>query len=116
MIGKFAFKFPRLNGWNNFLYGCYCNNSERQFYKKISGKILDERYTDEIKNKEYLEMIAPSYFCLWFGLLQIQARCEVNTKKLTKEQKEKFNFICSGDDKKENFGFYCGKLVCLDYA
>lgn len=66
----------------------------------------------EFKHK--LEMVAPSYFCSWFGLIQVQARCEVNEGEITEEQIEHFKEVCT-DIKPDNFGFYKGKLVCLDY-
>lgn len=108
LIGKFAIKVPRLfNRHYNFLHGCMSNWKERDFCKKFKDV--------DFENNKY-EFVAPSYFCSWFGLVQIQARCKVNTRELTDEELEFFTELCDSETKPENFGYYKGKLVCLDYS
>jgi hypothetical protein len=60
--------------------------------------------------------VTPSYFCSWFGLIQIQARCEPRLENLTEEEIHFYKDLHCGDYKKENFGYYKNKLVCLDYS
>lgn len=101
-----AIKIPNfLYNHQHFLQGCYVNWCERTFYKNMKSISHQFHYK-----------VAPSYFCSWFGLIQIQARCEPMTEELTDKQKEEFEPICGLDNKKENFGWYKGKLVCLDYV
>lgn len=103
LIGKYAIKIPNfLYQHNHFLYGCYANCSER-------------RHNITFKGREELQYVAPSYFCSWFGLLQIQARCEPKLNDLTQEEIDFYENLHQGDFKKENFGYYKGILVCLDY-
>jgi hypothetical protein len=64
---------------------------------------------------EFLDKVAPSLFCSWFGLLQIQSRCEPKLEDLTAEEIEIFRDLHKGDFKSQNFGYYKGRLVCLDY-
>ena len=107
LVSRFAIKIPNHRyGHRHFLQGCYANWSERKFCK-------------DFKNADYPEnmyqYVAPSYFCSWFGLFQIQARCEPYNEDLTEKEKEFFKPLCWGDNKKENFGILKGRLVCLDY-
>lgn len=108
LFSKFAIKIPNFKySHNHFLQGCCANWSERKFCKDF--KNANDRYN-------MYEFVAPSFFCLFFGLIQIQARCLENNKELTEEQKEFYKPLCGTDSKKENFGWYKGKLVCLDYV
>ncbi len=108
LIGKYAIKIPNFKyQHNHFLQGCYANWSERKYCKDFK--------TANYEGNMY-EWVAPSYFCSWFGLVQIQARCETYNKHLTKEQKEFYKPLCGTDNKKENFGLLNGKLVCVDYV
>ncbi len=91
---------------NHFLQGCYANWSERHYCKMMY----------RVENNKFYNLVAPSYFCSWFGLLQIQARCQELDRDLTDEEIEIFKDVCGGDIKKQNFGYYKGKLVCLDYV
>ena len=109
LLGNYAIKIPNfLFKHRHFLYGCYANYSERN-YCKVFKPINEEM-------KELYDKVAPSLFCSWFGLIQIQRRCIVNTVELTDEQLEYFKDINDNDTKPNNFGYYKGKLVCLDYA
>lgn len=104
LIGKFAIKIPRLCSHLNFLKGCLGNWKERDFCKQF--KCLPEFYN----------LVVPSIFCSWFGLVQVQYRCD--KLKLTDKvdlSKFKTKSICS-DLTYHNFGYYKGELVCLDYA
>lgn len=91
----------------HFLQGCYANWSERLFCRQFEGA--------NIKGNMY-EWVAPSFWCSWFGLIQIMAKCEPNEVDLSLSQVEFYSPLCQTDIKKQNFGFYKGKLVCLDYA
>jgi hypothetical protein len=107
LIGKYAIKIPNYQyQHDHFLQGCYANWSERKYCKGFKNA--------DYKENMY-EWVAPSYFCSWFGLVQIQARCEVNNNNLTDKQKKFYKSLCGTDFKKENFGYLNGKLVCLDY-
>ena len=84
----------------HWLQGCYGNWSERYWYKRTLRE-------DKLK-------MSPSYFCSWFGLFQIQAKFESLERELIEEEIEYFRTF-GLDNKKENFGMFKGKLVCLDY-
>lgn len=106
LIGNYAIKIPNFKVSHlHFLYGCYSNYSERSQYKNIKKN----------KNNKFSNLIAPSIFCTWFGLIQIQKRCIELERHLTEEEKEIFKDICF-DIKKENFGYYKNNLVCFDFA
>src|SRR6478609_200260 len=107
LIGNYAFKIPNLSySHKYFLQGCYNNWAERDYYKKNINAIYDGNLS---------HYAAPSLFCSWFGFIQIQYRCQPCNRDLTEHEKEFFNSLCWADNKKENFGYYKGKLVCLDY-
>jgi len=101
VFDKFVVKIPNfLVEHRHFVYGCYCNLSERS----ISKTTMD------------ITKIAYSYFCSWFGLFQIQAKCKPKLEDLTEQEIELYDKYHWGDYKKQNFGYYNGTLVCLDYA
>lgn len=101
----FVIKVPRLNyGHTNFLHGCLSNWKEREFYKNF--KNIPTTHKD---------LIIPTLWCSWFGLFQIQRRAEVLSRELTKQEIRKFKKVCT-DIKKENFGVYEGKIICIDYG
>lgn len=107
LIGNYAIKIPNFEyQHNHFLQGCLSNWAERKYYKMF----LAADYKENM-----VEYVAPSFFCSWFGLVQIQARCEPCTEDLTDEQREFYYPLCGTDFKKENFGIYKGRLVCVDY-
>ena len=104
----FVIKIPNFLYYHqHFLQGCYGNWSERNYYKSH----IKATYKNNMVN-----YVAPSYFCSWFGLIQIQAKCEPMLENLTLEQQIFYEPLCSTDNKKQNFGWYKGKLVCLDYV
>lgn len=108
LIGGYAIKVPNFRyEHQHFLNGCYANWNERDYYRR--------HFKADYKNN-MAPYAAPSYFCSWFGLIQIQARCLPMKEHLTEEQINFFYPLCGTDIKKENFGWYKGKLVCLDYA
>lgn len=108
VFSKFVIKIPNFTySMQHFLQGCYANWSERQYYKTHKGADYEHNM---------VEYVSPSYWCSWFGLIQIQARCEPMLECLTPEQQEFYKPLCSTDNKKENFGWYKGRLVCLDYV
>jgi hypothetical protein len=91
---------------SHFLQGCYANWSQRDYYKRH----IKAKYENNM-----VEYVAPSYFCCWFGLFQIQVRVKNLERHLTEEEKKFYEPLHNGDFKKENFGYYKNKLVCLDY-
>ena len=105
----FVIKIPKFTySHKHFLQGCYANWSERNFTKIF--KDIDWDGETNLYN-----LISPSYFCSYFGLFQIQARCKPLLRDLTEMEKELYKPLCEKDNKKENFGWYKGRLVCLDY-
>ena len=101
---NYAIKIPNFLVCHlHFLQGCYSNWSERHYCKIMKNM------------PEFLDLVAPSLFCSWFGLIQIQRRCTPKLEHLTDEEIEKYKDLHNGDFKKENFGYYNNKLVCLDY-
>jgi len=100
----FVIKFPTISrGQFYFLRGCTANLKERYIYLKRKLRYEHPK-------------VVPTWFCFPFGLFAIQPRCVLLDRFLTEEEKIEFASICNGDDKKENFGFYKGSLVCLDYG
>lgn len=107
LFWKFAFKIPRMNASHYiFLNGCKSNYGERWYCKVMKN----------VENNKFYNLVAPSIFCFYFGLLQVQYRCEVNTVELTDEQLLMFKDVRNGETKPCNFGYYNQRLVCLDYA
>jgi hypothetical protein len=92
---------------NHFLQGCCANWKERKYCKDFK----DANYEGNM-----YEYVAPSFYCSIFGLIQIQAKCEPMLEDLKEEQKIFYKPLCGTDNKKENFGWYKNRLVCLDYA
>lgn len=106
LLGNYAIKIPNFKVHHlHFLHGCYANWSERHYCKIMKG----------IENDKFYNLVVPSLFCSYFGLIQIQKRCIELNRHLTDEEIEIFKDVCN-DIKKENFGIYNDKLVCLDYA
>ena len=102
LIWKYAIKIPNIfNGHLLFLYGCYSNYSERKFCKEF--KYIPEMYS----------LVSPSLFCSWFGILQIQYRCDPISFISNKELKRLSPV--NGETKYINYGIYKNKIVCLDY-
>lgn len=103
-VGNYVVKIPNFT-YNhlNFLNGCYSNWSERSYYKMFKN------------NLEYLNKVAPSRFCTWFGLIQIQDYCRPLERNLSSLELDYFKDVRGGESKPENFGIYKNKIVCLDY-
>jgi hypothetical protein len=102
LIGKYAIKIPNFRySMLHFLQGCYSNWNERQFYKNLT------------ENKD---MVCPCYYCTWFGLISLYKRCNPKLEDLTEQEIKNYSLFHNGDYKKENFGYYNNKLVCLDYS
>jgi hypothetical protein len=100
LIGKYAIKIANFKGRHlDFLLGCYNNYKERSYYKQ----------TADIR-------VAKSYFCSWFGLIQIQKRYNMLERDLTNQEIESFSDVHFGDYKRENFGLENNQLKCLDYS
>ena len=106
LIGNYAIKIPNFTVCHlHFLHGCYANWSERHYCKIMRG----------VENNELYDLVAPSLFCSFFGLLQVQKRCVELNRQLTNDEILKFKNVCS-DIKMENFGIYKNNIVCMDYA
>lgn len=102
LVGKYAFKFPNIfNGHLLFLYGCYSNYSERDFCKKFRDM------------PEFYNLVAPSLFCSWFGLLEVQVRCE-EVLSISDSDLRRLESV-NGESKPINYGTYKNNLVCVDY-
>lgn len=105
-IGRYVFKFANFTqGHLLFLHGCLANYRERWYCKKFK----------DIEEPRFYSKVCPSIWCSWFGIVQIQKRAEVLQRDLTKSEMLQFKDVCT-DLKRENFGYYCGRLVCLDYG
>lgn len=62
-IGGYTIKVPRIkNGHLIFLEGCLSNWRERNYCKMMKPL------------KDYYDLVAPSLFCSWFGIIQIQKK------------------------------------------
>lgn len=106
LIGKYAVKIPNfINGHLLFLYGCLANYRERWYCKKFK----------DIEEPRFYAKVCPSVWCSWFGLCQIQRRVDMLKRDLTKSEILQFKDVCT-DIKRENFGYYYGRLVCIDYG
>lgn len=108
LIGKYAVKLPQLSYTHqSFLTGCKDNWTERLLYKlwKDPNNLVHSKH----------KSLAPSIFCSWFGLIQIQKRVIPLDRELTRKERKYFRPICGRDNKKENFGIYQERLVCVDY-
>ena len=107
-LGRYVIKIPRIdNGHLNFLQGCLANWKERSYCRMFRNM------------PEFINLVAPSLFCTWFGLFQIQKRCYVYSKKNCKNQIEEVISIGikkGWDFKKENLGILNDRWVWLDYG
>jgi hypothetical protein len=106
VFSKFVIKIPNfIYEHQHFLQGCYANWSERICTKTF--------FKD--KDGEFYNKIAPTKFCLFFGLLSVQVRAIELNRHLTEEEIEYFKDQMS-DIKMQNFGYLGDKLVCIDYV
>lgn len=104
LIGKYAVKIPNfINGHLLFLTGSLANYREREYCRMM--KNIPDLYN----------LVCPSLWCSWFGLIQIQKRAKPVIDELSDYEFSKFDNICD-DLKNENFGYYHGRLVCIDYG
>lgn len=108
VLGKYVIKFPTFRSHNLFLNGCYSNHSERNFCKLWCNYEGDDDYPNL-----YL-LVAPTKWCSWFGLIQIQERVDIIDRDLEQFEIDMFSPVCT-DIKCVNFGIYKGRLVCVDY-
>lgn len=107
LIGDYALKTPVItNGHLLFLHGCCANYKERAYCKMMKN----------VENNKFYDLVAPSIFCSLFGLFQVQKRCDEVLFEMTEEQLSRFDTVRGGESKNQNFGFYEGRLVCLDYG
>jgi len=104
-IGKFAFKFPSLFGWKQFLWGLLANMQEKEFSK-----------IKNMKNK-----LCPVIFSLPLGFLIVMPKIQILKEgELTKEELIIFciseEFLVPAELKYDSFGYLNGKLVAVDYG
>ena len=102
-IWKYAFKIPNFTfSQDLFVRGCYSNLRERKLYKQFKNFHYD---------------LCPSFFCSWFGLLQIQMRCQ---SPVTPEVVDMFKLhkqlLLVSDIKADNIGICKDKAYLIDYA
>ena len=114
LIGKYTIKIPNFYSHKTFLNGCRDNWSERNTYKYFKG-VYASKSAHSSTGRDITELMVPSLFCSWFGLVQIQLRVEPLTRKLTVEEEEEFEGVCS-DIQSSNFGMLNGEILCFDYA
>lgn len=108
LLGRYVVKIPNfLVQHDHFLAGCKANWTERKLWKMFR----------ECEGMPHRNLFVPSTFCSWFGLIQIQHRAVVrsNDDPLTDEELRTFKNITT-DTKASNFGYYKGRLVCIDYG
>lgn len=110
-IWKFVIKIPRIdNGQEMFLLGCLSNYRERSYCKMF------------LKMPEFYNLVIPTIFCSWFGLFQIQLRCDCKKSSETVAELENYMKVYSEgkhlgfDVKRSNLGWYKGRWVWLDYG
>ena len=108
VFNSFVIKIPNfLVQHSHFLAGCKNNWQERCYWK--SWRKATEC---DLKDK-----VVPTLFCTWFGLIQIQSRASIlNNDAFLNEQEILYFGDISTDTKPSNFGYYKGKLVCVDYS
>lgn len=100
---NYVIKIPNfIHSETSFSNGCYCNYSEHINWTKN-------------KNIWKFSKVAESLYCSPFGLFQIQRYCEPLLRDLTNEELDYFSDVRGNETKKENFGIYNGKIVCVDY-
>lgn len=104
LIGNYAFKIPNFTVCHmHFLNGCQANWKERDYCLTFQSL------------EEFRERVVPTLFCSWFGLLSIQRRVTELERDLTEHEVIYFKEQ-TVDIKRQNFGWFNGKLVCVDYA
>jgi len=106
IFNKIVIKIPNFKyQHNHFLYGLYNNWEERRLYKMWKKN-----------NHENVNLICPSLFCSWFGLIQIMEKADEYIYKIEDEDLfEKLKTI-SHDVKDNNLGVLNGNIVLVDYA
>lgn len=111
LIGNVAIKIPYLTSSHSLLlYSMYTNYREYDLYNFNPTWLFDEDELDVM-----IKYLAPSLWCSWFGLIQIQRRVDPLLRDLTKEEKQLLNKYFN-DIKKENCGLLNDQLVIVDYA
>lgn len=92
---KYVIKVPRINyGWEKFVEGVFSNLSERNCWR--------------ITRSEYL---CPVLFCVG-GFFSVMPRVEI-----CKNEEDIIGILNEeGEDRKpDNYGWYEGRIVCVDY-
>lgn len=106
LIGKYAFKFPRVHHWKSFLKGILAN--------------IDEHYWYKHSPEQWKRKMCPVIFKSWWGILLIMTRAiHLEESEYNKEQfAEDFKDIpLSLDNKIINFGkLKDNTIVLVDYA
>lgn len=81
-------------------------------YRKFTNVIEMEFWKNNMYNKRVAEWLAPCEYLSPDGLLLLQRRCEGIGRTFLPDKLPKF----LTDIKQENFGYFEGRVVCIDYA
>lgn len=99
LVGKYAVKLPRIGqGWKRFVCGVYSNLSEHECWG----------VNKSIGHTQYLCPILFSFG----GFIIIMPRIKICT---TDEELEDYPKEDGDDYKPINYGYYEGRVVCVDY-
>lgn len=100
----YAFKIPSFYSYERFLWGLLANLRENRYYRLLKS-----------------EKLCPIIFYLPFGLLNIMPKVEILNENEFK-QFDALNFCLDNgnkipaETKRDSYGKYCGKIVCVDYG
>lgn len=105
IIWKYAIKIPRITHYISFLNGLKANYNEKQWYESFKS-----------------EKLCPILFSLPLGIILVMPKVQILSN-------SEFNEIYNENDwyldneikipvepKNDSFGYYGGKLVCVDYG
>lgn len=99
LMFKYAFKFPRPNGWRTFLRGLLANMQEVQMAK--------------VELPEF----CPVLFALPGGWLVVMPRCApLETDIDYAAFCEREGYTVPAEYKRDSFGLYQGRVVAVDYG
>ena len=100
----YAIKMPRLVEWRLFLYGLLANMQEAQFWRYLHS-----------------DKLCPVLWSLPGGLLLVMPRAAA----FSREDHAALDFdafvdagtwVVPVEDKQDSFGWYCGRIVAIDYG
>jgi hypothetical protein len=99
LTDEFAFKFPSIKSWERFKCGVGSNRSEAK------------------RSRIFYDVVAPTLYSNYFGLLNIQPCCEVMPDDLiiNNDRLERLLEAVGFDNKLDSFGILNGNVVAIDY-